>query len=157
MKWSTVLYSAGVFILGLTIGSGAVGHRWDKDKLNTQALIIEQQRKIKKMEVAHGLRESDIIQTFEQVKRDYENTITDVNNTNRNRLHESEERANHYRQEYKQCSDSRLVERAVQLDRHLSEGVLLVEELETIIRFKEQVIESLDAVIHNDRVLINAE
>ncbi len=157
MKWSTVLYSAAVFVLGAFIGSSYVYNEWNNDRIKTQDLIIKQQDKIKKLEVDHSIRESDIIKTFEQVKKDYENTISNLNDAHNNSLHEYEERADHYRQEYQQCSDKRIIERAVLLDRYLSEGVILVEELETIIRFKEQVIESLDAVIENDRLLINSK
>lgn len=143
--------------LGFFLGQVSTQSKWDNEKLKNQAVIIEYQDKIKKLEVDHSIRESDIIKTFEQVKKDYENTISNLNDAHTNSLHEYEERADHYRQEYQQCSDKRIIERAVLLDRYLSEGVILVEELEAIIGFKEQVIESLDAVIENDRLLINSK
>lgn len=157
MSWSTVLYSTSVFVLGAFIGSSWVNSKWDEDKLSQQALIIEYQNKVKRLEIDHSVREADIIKTFEQVKKDYENTIRDINADYSNSLLKHEERADYYREEYQQCSDKRIIERAVLLDRYLSEGVILVEELEAIIRFKEQVIESLDAVIENDRLLINSK
>lgn len=157
MKWSTVLYSAGIFILGFTIGSGIVGSRWDNEKLKTQSLVIEQQNKIKQLEKDHAIRESDIIKTFQKVKQDYEDTINSINDDYSISLLKHEERADYYRKEYQQCSDKRIIERAVLLDRYLQEGTTLVRELEQIIIFKEQLIMSLDAVIDNDRLLINAE
>lgn len=142
--------------LGFFLGQVSIQSKWDNEKLKTQALIIEYQNKVKRLEIDHSVREADIIKTFEQVKKDYENTIRDISSAHSDSLLKYEERADHYREEYQQCSDKRIIERAVLLDRYLSEGVILVEELEAIIRFKEQVIDSLDAVIDNDRILINS-
>ena len=91
------------------------------------------------------------------MKQDYEDTINSINDDYSISLLKHEERADHYRQEYQQCSDKRIIERAVLLDRYLQEGTALVRELEQIIIFKEQLIMSLDAVIDNDRLLINAK
>ncbi|WP_300733780.1 hypothetical protein [Pseudomonas sp.] len=153
----TMIYSAILVILGACIGSGHVQSKWDKEKLTQQSMLIKQQDRIKQLEREHTIRESQIIVTFNEAKKEYENTISNINSDHSDSLHEHEERANYYRQEYQQCSDKRIIERAVLLDRYLQEGTTLVRELEQIIIFKEQLIMSLDAVIDNDRLLINAE
>ena len=143
--------------LGFFLGQVSIQAKWDNEKLKNQAVIIEQQNKIKQLEKDHAIRESYIIKTFQKVKQDYEDTINSINDDYSISLLNHEERADYYRQEYQQCSDKRIIDRAVLLDRYLQEGTTLVRELEQIIIFKEQLIMSLDAVIDNDRLLINAE
>ena len=150
-----------LFIVGLVIGVGIGLHqgsswvqsKWNKEKLSHQHRIIEYQQEIKKLEIEHAKRERDIISTFNEVKKDYENTVNSITSAHIDSLREHEERADTYRQKYQHCSS--LVERTVRLDKALSEGVGLVEELEAVIKLKDSGIIARDHIIENDRLLIN--
>lgn len=144
----------GAGILGAVISGAYSDYGHKKQMVLQQDLIIKQQAKIKDLEIKHSKREHEIINSFNEAKKQYENTITNINSDHADSLRRHEERSNSYRQEYQQCS--KLVGRAVQLDRAVTEGVGLVEELEAFIRLEEFINDLNQDVIKNDRDLINS-
>ena len=157
MTRETVLFIAGVVIgvgIGIFQGSSWVRAKWDKEKLTQQSMLIKQQDRIKQLEREHTIRESQIIVTFNEAKKEYENTISNITSDHSDSLHEHEERANYYRQKYQQCNSS---DRIIRLDKALTEGIILVEELEAFVKFGEFQIKLRDDVILNDRLFINAK
>lgn len=143
------------FATGIMMGSSHVQSKWDVEKIAQQQKIIEQQDHIKRLEIDHQIQQNEIISEFEGIKRNYENTIHSVISTHSDSLREHEARADIYRQKYQQCNS--LVERTVQLDRAITQGIGLVEELEATIKHKDSGIIARDKIIANDRLLINSK
>ena len=141
--------------VGLFQGSSWVRSKWDKEKLTQQSTIIEQQDRIKELERLHALKEHEIIVTFNEVKENYENTIHSITSDYSDSLLKHEERADYYRQKYQQCDTAGATDRIIRLDKALTEGVTLVEELEELVKFKEWQIKLNGQLIDNDRYLIN--
>lgn len=87
----------------------------------------------------------------------YKDKLNSITSDSNNRLQLSNERAERYRKQVQSCSgeSKRLAEHAANLDRKLTEGIGLVEELSTIIKLRDEQLEYLIKVRQADRELVN--
>lgn len=114
---------------------------------------------IRKKEKEHREREADIIDQFREFKKEYENNINNINDEYNSRLLEESNRASYYKRQYESsnCNNPELIDRTIQLDKSLNQGVSLVKELRETIILKDRTIDSLIKVIDNDRNTINGK
>lgn len=152
-----ILLLGAVYVFGYKHGR-SIGQIALDDYVNRgEQLALENSLKFRQLESIHREKENEILLQLSTLKNEYEATINDLNNDYASRMYESDLRANSYRRQLESGYTGRdtLVRHASKLDKALTEGIILVNELTATIRFMEDQISIRDSIIKNDRNTIN--
>lgn len=144
-------------IFGFVSGGILVENRWNKEKIKYEKSINIATAKIRSLELSHMEKEKELTIELNKAKEQYEEDISIINSEHSIRLFEQANRANHYKRQYenKHCNNGELLNKTIQLDKALGEGVGLVKELRSVIILREAEINTLLEVIKNDRKTVN--
>lgn len=168
MPWSKILkfglpvlflagFVWGIYSLGSEAGANRIQKEWDASKAKDAKLVAEEKARLAKNEQAHRAADGKIVNELATLKQTYTGDIARIRGDNALRLRDSEQRAALYKAQAEAGSTERagLASYAAQLDRSLSEGIGLVEELQGTLELRDGQIRSLGAQILNDRKLID--
>ena len=145
-----------VFSLGSDHGKFVIQEKWNVQKQIDAKALADEKKKIASNEAAHRNKDRKISDELASIKKTSVGDIARIQGESTLRLRESSQREYLYRRQ----ADSGAVERAnlasyaAQLDRSLSEGIGLVEELQATLELRDGQILGLAAQINNDRELI---
>lgn len=145
-----------VFSLGSDHGKSVVQKKWNvQKKVDAKALAAEK-KKIASNEATHRANDRKISDELVSIKENTASDIARIRGESAVRLQYTTERANLYRRQAEAGAVERanLASYAAQLDRSLSEGIELVEELQATVELRDGQIRGLAAQINNDRQLI---
>lgn len=143
-------------IIGISIGSKLKESDWLIEKNKYLSEVNSAQEEIRKNELLHKERESNLLYELATIKEQHEEAINTINNNYTIRLRQSEDRANNYkRNAQNNINCSSLADTTSKLDRTLEEGINLVEQLEKTSRLQQQHLDACMKIIENDRKLIN--
>lgn len=146
-----------VFSLGSKHGEANVQAKWDQQKKLDSQHIQSEQEKITKQEAQHRTNDRKISDELAKIKANEAGTIARIRGEYALRLQDSESRSSVYRVASEGGSSERagLASYAAELDRSLSEGISLVEELQATLEVRDGQVKALSSQIINDRELIN--
>lgn len=170
IPWLKILkYGLPAIVLGLAIwwvystgskhGRAEIQTKWDTQKKHDQEMIEKEKKKIAQDEQTHRAKDREIASELADLKQDYADDIARIRGDAALRLRDHEERAALYRSQAETGSVERanLASHAAQLDRALSEGIELVDELQATLELRDGQIGQLASQIHNDRQLISGQ
>ena len=145
-----------VFSLGSDHGKFVIQEKWDAQKQIDAKILIAEKKKIASNEAMHRANDRKISDELSSIKEITAGNVARIRSESSFRLHESSQRENLYRRQAEAgtIEQSNLASYAAQLDRSLSEGVGLVEELQATLELRDGQILGLAAQINNDRELI---
>lgn len=152
-----VYVSKGVFEFVKETGRQEVQILWAEDKEKTEQEIRDIIARYSAKEQAHREANRNNVDELNRVKKEYEDSLRDIDSSYASRLHGAEERADIYKRQAEAgaagCTD--LANHASRLDTTLEEGRSLVRELRETLRLRDNQVKALSFQITNDRVLID--
>lgn len=150
LKNKYVILGIGVFFLGslgyryiYNQGYKACRAEWDQFLINTHQhnLALQEIYQKEKQELID--RNSKLTQEILNNEETYKSNLSNLRISFNNRLHESEQRADYYRQlstktDGKGCSISVLADYTAKFDRQLTEGIDVVKELTELVKLRDK-------------------
>jgi len=145
-----------VFSLGSDHGKSVIQGKWDAQKQVDAKALADEKKKIASEEATHRANDRKISDELASIKQAATGDIARIRGESALRLQDSTKRADLYRRQAEAGAVERanLASYAAQLDRSLSEGIELVEELQATVELRDGQIRGLAAQINNDRQLI---
>lgn len=145
-----------VFSLGSDHGKFVIQEKWDAQKQVDAKALADEKKKIASEEAIHRANDRKISDELASIKQTASVDIARVRNESALRLRDNAKRVDLYRRQAEAGAIERanLASHAAQLDRSLSEGIELVEELQATVELRDGQIRGLAAQINNDRQLI---
>lgn len=152
---SAILIGSG-YLVGNTNGQRKVNLEWSLAKESYNQELLRLADFIGRLESDHRQETSDKQRELNNAQKKYESTITDLRSKYVDSLRDSESRGQAYVDwlENRSTDTGTLASHAARLDRSLTEGRSLVQELRGIIEFRESQLRSLGSQIMIDRDLI---
>lgn len=170
IPWLKILkYGLPAIVLGLAIwwvystgskhGRAEIQTKWDTQKKHDQKMVEQEKKKIAQDEQAHRTKDREIASELADLKADHAGNIARIRGDAVIRLRDSEQRASLYRSQAEAGAVERanLASHAAQLDRALSKGIELVDELQATVELRDGQIRQLASQIRNDRQLISGQ
>lgn len=147
----------GIYHLGSNHGEAVIQAKWDHQKQVDAAFVAAEKRKIHKAELAHNDQDRKISDELSNLKVSAVADKARIAGELALRLRDSTKRESLYRaaSEGSAAERERLASYATKLDRSLSEGISLVDELRTTLEVRDGQLKALGAQIVNDRQLMN--
>lgn len=148
-----------VYVQGRTHGINKIQAEWDAQKILDAKALKDAQDKIDDAEDKSRQESQRISDELAKVKEDAAAAVAAANVRTALRLRDSEGRAALYMRDAEAGATERanLASHAAQLDRSLSEGIGLVEELRATLELRDGQIRGLAAQITSDRQLISGQ
>ena len=145
-----------IFSLGSNHGKSVIQNKWDAQKAIDAKILVAEEKKIASKEAIHRANDRKISDELVSLKESAADNVSRIRTQLIVRLQQNNERENVYRNQAEAGAVERanLASYAAQLDRSLSEGIGLVEELEATLKLRDGQIQGLAAQIKNDRQLI---
>ena len=138
-------------------GRNEVQQQWDAQKrLDLEALQLVK-AKLASAEESHRTKVQELTDGLVEASKGYETSIAGIRAQYDYRLQQSERRADLYRRQAEggPSEQSDLASHTARLDRSLTEGVLLVEELAATLGKRDAALIALGRQIKADRELLN--
>lgn len=147
----------GIYSVGSNHGKAVIQAKWDHQKKIDAKFVDKEKAKIALKEQAHSQTDRKISDELSQIKETAAADKARIAGQLALSLRDSAERKALYRaaSEGPAIERERLASHAAELDRNLTEGVSLVEELRGTIEVRDGQLKALGAQILNDRQLIN--
>ena len=145
-----------VFSLGSDHGKSEIQGKWDAQKQVDAKALAAEKKKIASDEALHRANDRKISDELASIKQTTAGDVARIRGESALRLQDSAKREYLYRRQAEAGAVERanLASYAAQLDRSLSEGIGLVEELQATLELRDGQIRGLAAQINNDRQLI---
>lgn len=149
-----IFYS--IFSFGSRYGANKVQLQWDAETAKYEQTLKEMEKQMTENETQHRKEQNRISNDLAESEKKYAVAIATNRAEYNDRLRESEKRAS----VYKSLSEAGAAERVdlarhtAELDRSLTEGIQLVEELSETIRLRDEQLILVGQQITNDRQLI---
>lgn len=145
-----------IFSLGSDHGKSVIQAKWDAQKRVDAKALAYEKKKIASEEAIHRANDRKISDELVSIKQTATGNIARIRGESALRLQDSNKRADLYRHQAESGAAERanLASYAAELDRSLSEGIELVEELQATVELRDGQIRGLAAQINNDRQLI---
>ena len=145
-----------VYSLGSAAGQASVQAKWDHQKQVDADAVKAEKDRIAKDETAHRAEDRKISDELVTAKETAAAAIADARTATGKLREDSSRRESVYRAQAEAGAVERanLASHAAQLDRALTEGVGLVQELNATLELRDGQIRGLAAQIRNDRQLI---
>ena len=145
-----------IFSLGSDYGKSIIQKEWDNQKQVDAEALANEKKRIASEEAIHRENDRKISDELASIKQTAVGNIARIRGESALRLQDSTKRADLYRRQAEAGAVERanLASYAAQLDRSLSEGIELVEELQATVELRDGQIRGLAAQINNDRQLI---
>ena len=147
----------GIYHLGSNHGKAVIQGKWDHQKQIDAEFVAAEKAKINKVEIAHNDQDRKISDELSTLKQNSAALTATIRGDTALRLRDSAQRESLYRAASKGSAAERasLAGYAAQLDRSLSEGIGLVDELKATLEVRDGQLRQLGAQIQNDHQLIN--
>lgn len=146
-----------VFYFGYSYGSTKTDLKYT-NQLNAYYEKLDKLNEyIRTKEYEYNQQVSNLQSNISKITADYEAKLAGSNKLLSDRLQLSDKRAQSYREQVKTCSiESRdLAEHAARLDKKLTEGLSVVEELRELIKLRDNQLRALGKQLQLDRELVN--
>ncbi len=150
------LLSASYF-LGSSHGEARIQKEWNAQKDADAKLVQDEKDKLAYQEAAHREQIRKVDYALVEIATNNAANIARINSESALRLRDSEQRASVYRAASEAGATERanLASYAAQLDRSLTEGIGLVDELRTTLAVRDGQIQAIGAQLQADRQLIS--
>jgi len=147
----------GIYHLGSNHGEAVVQAKWDHQKKVDADFVAAEKVKIQKSELAHNDHDRKISDELSNLKVTAAADKARIAGELALRMRDSSKREGLYRaaSEGSAAERERLASHAAKLDRSLSEGISLVDELRATLEVRDGQLKALGAQILNDRQLMN--
>lgn len=144
------------FSLGSDHGKAVIQGKWDAQKQIDAKALAAEKKKIASDEAIHRANDRKISDELASIKEITAGDVARIRGESALRLQDSTQREHLYRRQTEAGAVERanLASYAAQLDRSLSEGIGLVDELKATLELRDGQIRGLAAQINNDRQLI---
>jgi len=148
---------AGVYSLGSSHGEAAISAKWQKQKDADAKFVEKTKAENQQKELAHNDKDRKISDELSDLKETAASDKARIAGELTLRLRDSTHREGLYRvaAEGSAAERERLASYAAQLDRSLSTGISLVDELKAALAVRDGQIKALGSQILNDRQLLN--
>lgn len=139
MKWYDYLLIVIIFLAGYFLGSYSEESSWLKKETAYKEQLLQLQQTIQTKQKEYAELSSNIQTQLADAKRLYEAKLSNVSSSYANQLQQSEQRAKLYQSQATKGEAERrsLASHAAELDKSLTEGRRVVEELTEHIRFRD--------------------
>lgn len=156
---AVLIITVGAYSIGFRNGTKNIMADWNQAKLDQRTEIDKIQSQYSQREDIYRIEIKNLNDTLESAGKRYEEGLAAINANNTLRLLQSEDRARIYQHQAEtgavECRG--LESHATRLDRYLTEGIGLVEELTAVIKQRDSQLIGLGQQIRSDRKLLGDE
>lgn len=130
---------------------------FEKQIQESNSIILKMQKDNYEKELKYSYEITELQNEIKKHQTSFSDYLSALNKQSADRLRQSDNRAQYYRKQAEACSTQsrEFAEYTSKLDRQLTEGISLVEELTGIIKLRDKQLEFLIKQAQLDRELLN--
>jgi len=152
----SLVFMVAAWVFGYTKGAAEVRAQWEAERQLTQQAQANLEAAYESLAQDHAEQSLMVEQELKNARVQHEKTVAAIRSDYDNRLRQQERRIADYTQVATSGSTGcrAVASRAAELDRHLGEGIELVEEFAAVVGFRDATIRAMSQQIKAERDLL---